>query len=379
MAAAMANRILRLLPNLALLFLSVALSLAVGEIYLRFFDPRPLEAAYVWRDGTLRHLPSFTYEYARDEFSNRVRFNSHGLRGPEIGPRRKAVTRVLFLGDSFVEGKQVAEDDVLTAVLAEAAEDAGLTLEVINAGVSGYGTAEELLLWEKLGKSLGPDIVILGFYPNDVRNNADRRAFVLERGRPVRRREPKLPKVRWIYDLRKYLSSRSHLYILIQETKDEWKRRREREETGNAPLESEDVFARAPSPRVREGWDLTLGLMTRLRQEVEASGARFVVAVFPTRFQVDDELWERHTLRLGLDADSYDLRVPQRHLMAWADSTGAEVIDLLESFRSRNESNSFYFSTDAHWNPAGHRLAAETLLDEMISRELVDTAPFDPS
>ncbi len=371
----MARWFRRLLPNLALLLVSVLFSLGAGEVYLRYFDPRPLEAAYVWPDGTLRHLPSFSYTYSRSEFSNRVTYNSLGLRGPEIGPGGKDDTRVLFLGDSFVEGKQVGEDEVLTAVLSEVGRRAGLALEVINAGVSGHGTAEELLLWESIGRDLEPDVVILGFYPNDVRNNADRGTFVLAGGLPIRAGEPRLPKIRWIYDVRKYLSSHSHLYILIQETTDELERRGGMNDGAGALLESEDVFARVPSPEVRDGWSLTLALLGKLREEVEAGGARFVVAVLPTRFQVDDDLWREHAVSSGLEASDYDLRVPQRRIGEWSERTGAAVIDLLESFRARNAANSFYFSLDAHWNPAGHRLAAESLLEEMIARDLLRSGP----
>src|SRR5207244_3784662 len=46
-------------------------------------------------------------------------------------------------------------------------------VEVVSAGVSGYGTASELLYFEREGKRYQPDLVVLAFYPgNDVKNNS---------------------------------------------------------------------------------------------------------------------------------------------------------------------------------------------------------------
>jgi len=356
--------------NLLLLALSLLFACAVAEIYLRWFRPQPLEAAYVWPDGTLRHLPSFTFRYTRTGFSNLVRFNSLGLRGPEVAEsKRPGIPRVLFLGDSFVEGKQVAESEVLTSVLEQAAAAAGRRIEVINAGVSGYGTGEELILWERLGRSLQPDLVLLGFYPNDVRNNADRRLFELRDGQVVPIKDAPLPNVRWIYDLRKTLASRSHLYMLIKQGLDA--SRTTRAGGDQTPMEAEEVFARDPSPKVAGGWGLTLALLDALRAKVEADGARFAIILFPTRFQVDDSLWRSHAQRNRLDVDEYDLMLPQRQLAAWSAASGATLIDLLDVFRAANRSNRFYHIVDAHWNPDGHRLAAETIWTELTSRGLI--------
>lgn len=350
------------LINLLVLLLTVGLTCLAGEILVRLIRPRPLEAAYVWPDGTLRHRASFSHVYTRPGFSNVIRYNALGLRGPEVRPGPADAPRVLFLGDSFVEGKQVGEEDVLTAVLSARARAVGSPVEVINAGVSGYGTAEEILLWDRLGEALRPDLVVVGFYPNDVRNNADRRLFVLRDGAVTPHRPPPVPKVRWVYDARRWLAARSHLWILFTQGLDLL----ERPDTGpGAPLEAEDVFAREPSRRVAEGWELTLALLQELRARVESGGARFAVVLFPTRFQVDDALWRQQALARGIDLSRYDLRIPQQRLAAWAAGRGIELVDLLPAFREANRGNSFYHTVDAHWNEAGHRLAAERIYEEL--------------
>ena len=72
------------LVNLLLVAVSVLVACVAGEVIVRLYRQQPLEAAYVWPDGTLRHLPSFSFRYTRQGFSNIVSYNALGLRGPEV-------------------------------------------------------------------------------------------------------------------------------------------------------------------------------------------------------------------------------------------------------------------------------------------------------
>lgn len=48
----------------------------------------------------------------------------------------------------------------------------GQQIEVLNFGVQGYGTAQELMTLRHHVWQFSPDLIILGFYPgNDIRNN----------------------------------------------------------------------------------------------------------------------------------------------------------------------------------------------------------------
>ncbi|HZE88052.1 MAG TPA: SGNH/GDSL hydrolase family protein, partial [Verrucomicrobiae bacterium] len=366
-----------------------AAACAAGEIALRLVRPQPLEAAYMWPDGTLRHIPSFSYTYARGEFASVARFNALGLRGPEIPARKDpARLRTIFLGDSFVEGAQVEEDLLLTTRL-QRLSGSPPRLEVINAGVAGTGTSEELILFDRALARLQPDLVLLGWYPNDVRNNADRRLFRIVEGQAVAAREPSLPKARFVYDLRKFFASRSHLYMLVKlavdaATEEDPVERRAGKAAAPAlnaaaPLEAEEVFERKPSDLVAGGWNLSLALLSAMKHHVEAGGARFVLVVFPSRFQVDDALWRDQTARIAVDPGAFDLAKPQRVLSEWAHATGTPVIDLLDEFRRRNVSNTFYFKTDAHWNPLGHELAAETIAKGLREIGILDQAAPPPA
>lgn len=92
-------------------------------------------------------------------------FNGQGLREPaETALVPTAAHRVAVLGDSLVWGELLAQEDALPAVLGRAQ---GPGVEVLNAGVTGFGTEQERLWYRRALRPLHPDTVVLVFCLND--------------------------------------------------------------------------------------------------------------------------------------------------------------------------------------------------------------------
>ena len=114
------------------------------------------------------------YEYDVD-----VTINSQGLRDVERQTVEKPANtfRILLLGDSYVEGLRVPLEQTFGKVLEDRLNQtavAGQRFEVIPAGVSGWGTDQQLLWFRKYGVAYQPDLVVLAFFPgNDFENNAE--------------------------------------------------------------------------------------------------------------------------------------------------------------------------------------------------------------
>src|SRR5438094_961279 len=134
----------------ALGIVSLLLFLLLAEVLLRalgydhlYVNPQP---ARFWRHDALlgwhhQAAASGVFDH-RPQFMTRIRINDKGLRGKDYPYERVAgKRRVLVLGDSLVFGYGVEQDEVFTDVL----EGMLPATEVINAGVSGYGTDQELL------------------------------------------------------------------------------------------------------------------------------------------------------------------------------------------------------------------------------------------
>lgn len=94
--------------------------------------------------------------------------NAHGLRDHPVAPKSERF-RVLVLGDSVAYyGDDVDDTFVGHARRILGERDGSPPLDVLNAGVKGYTTHQELLYLERDGLELQPDLVGVAFVLNDL-------------------------------------------------------------------------------------------------------------------------------------------------------------------------------------------------------------------
>ena len=128
---------------------------------------REQRTGWIPREGTVRH----SVDVQGRPFA--LRINSTGQRGPELEGRQPRKRRLLFLGDSFTMASQTREEDTFTARIDSLLNaTTGVPVEVINSGVEGYSTYQELAYYRYYGRVFQPDIVVLCFFAgNDFRDN----------------------------------------------------------------------------------------------------------------------------------------------------------------------------------------------------------------
>jgi lysophospholipase L1-like esterase len=95
-----------------------------------------------------------------------VRINSLGTRGPEFQRAKPPQTiRILSVGDSRTFGWGLAENETYSARLGHLLQEklgAARRVEVINAGVNGWGYEQMFVYFRDVGMGFHPDVVIVG-------------------------------------------------------------------------------------------------------------------------------------------------------------------------------------------------------------------------
>ncbi|QDU67993.1 SGNH/GDSL hydrolase family protein [Engelhardtia mirabilis] len=176
-------------------------SLVLCELAVRVLGlgpaPRPEVFGTVVRpisDPVLRFItvPSservVVYPPFGDDPGRRVvqRLNRQGFRGPTVAlPKAAQVLRIVCVGDSHTFGEGVEDRETWPLLLGGLLrENADRPIEVVNAGVQGYDTAQEARWIEHFVLPLEPDIVLLQFFINDANNPGARRARATQAATP---------------------------------------------------------------------------------------------------------------------------------------------------------------------------------------------------
>ena len=149
-------------------------ALATAELAVRLVDPLGISyferAAQYYDDRVadsdlgVRHRRNFRAVYGGVEYA----YNELGLRDPPIAAKRADERRVLVLGDSVTLGSGVAAASTFCRRLEAMTRDTARPLRVINAGVGGYNTTQELAFLRRHGDELAPDALLLVYVYNDV-------------------------------------------------------------------------------------------------------------------------------------------------------------------------------------------------------------------
>jgi len=272
--------------NLTLALAGTAVALGVLEIALRVLGIE--RASYHAIGGFTVYDPELGWRLAPSRetvfkgahFTVRVSHNADGLRDrPYPREREPGRRRVLVLGDSFVWCWGVEQERCFTERLEAALGDT----DVINAGVPGYSTAQELLFYEREGRRYRPDLVLLVFVPNDVVENLRGLGprFRLEDGQlvatnvPVPRRKDALGE--WLNAHSRVFAELNYMAAMLRESSHELRHSPVHAAAGPAPREEQPTApALAPAGK---GERLTEALLDRLAADVKGDGARFAAVL----------------------------------------------------------------------------------------------------
>lgn len=323
---------------------SVLLTLLLLEVGVRLFSaccyPRMMQpdAQLGWKHSANVHRVFVNELGERAE----VRQNQYGDRGPTYPLAKDANRyRILVLGDSFVEGVQVGEDDLFTALL----ERTDPQLEVLNAGVAGYGTVQEYLYLETAGLKHNPDLVLLMIFDNDLSDNCSPaypafgpRPYAIRTSQTVEivRKPESEPFRKYLLPVPGAGALNRHSYLFYVLNSYVYQRLRA---THMQELENADLKLAQRCDR----YAIMFAMIEKVRQLLSSHGVRLAVVLIPT----DDDVQHGKAPEL-------------QPILDYCAREDIPCLSLLDRF-TQGGTAPLTFPNDIHWTKAGHQRAAEAI------------------
>jgi len=302
-----------------------------------------------------------------------VTTNSLGLRGPEITLAKPSkVKRILVLGDSYTFGLYLRDHETYSVVLETALRQQGFDVQVINAGYADGFCPDEHYAWlRNVGITFKPDIVVYGFFVNDL-DCANKKYWAKkdEHGLPIRIINPHLrvengaiiedPEAEG-NDVRWYLRvpGLRHSYVFVT-----FARLFDRIVWHFIPGWAPGYWERDPLPwlfrekstaGMRDLENLFFEITDGMKKVSNSAGAQFVVAMIPMNIQVHEDLLammvpQASSLKLSVKRNFFEEAAPRLR------NLGIDSIDLLAELKGQN--GRFYPENgEVHFNAAGARAA----------------------
>ncbi|MEA1949263.1 MAG: SGNH/GDSL hydrolase family protein [Thermodesulfobacteriota bacterium] len=386
----------RWIKNIALMVVSITIALLICEGIVRIFG---LGGTSLTRgmlhqydpDAGWRCYPNLDTRYILPEsFDVRVRCNSQGLRDSEKRfAKPPGIRRIVVLGDSFMWGYGVENEEMFSAVL----QDLLSGSETVNFGVNGYSTVQELVRLEIEGLRYEPDVTVLVFVWNDLEDNFDdkhggRPVAVLEEdnslriaNRPVRRH--------WKSPLKQWFCHHSHLFrfgeynieLLKLKFRDNQRAglsipkipvpgvafaAENDKKTARMKFSMTDIYA-PPGPEIDFAWKAIELLLGRIKQLTTKEGGRLVVVYAASLEAVDRGIFVKLIRKFGQDPDSmaFNWDRPSNRLGEVCAALDIPYVNLNPVFRQQFKKTELFSKKNPHWSMAGHRLAAQTVAEKI--------------
>lgn len=383
------------MANSMLVVCSLIFAIALMEVGLRIID---FSYLIIWRFDQITGkslLPGAQMWYT-EEGEAFVQINSDGLRDSEHAIVKPENTlRIAILGDSYAEAIQVPVEqtfwNVVEDTLAACPRLYGKQVEVINFGVSGFGTVQELLTLKHKVWKYSPDIVLLAFLTgNDVRNNlrelqrgGNQPYFIYQEAELVlddsyldksKARWMASPLGDWWFAAvpkSRVLQLLVKFSAYVDQLKNGSGRvsRKNTQRLYEQGLDNE-IYSPPSDPSWLEAWKVTEDLLRLMNANVIENNAKFMLVTLSNGVQVNPDPIERKKYAASLGVD--DLLYPDRRIEHFSKEEGINFVMLAPPLQAwaqeHGECLHGFENTDpcsGHWNAQGHNLAGAIIAENI--------------
>ncbi len=359
----------RIAIPLVLMAASVLFFMLVLELGLRAIDYPRREARILCLDAIMGNVYCPNLSERLDNMYDStllVTTNSEGMADREYPLAKPPGTiRIALLGDSVTASLYTPQENKFKTLWEKAlTQSTGKPVEVMNFGIDGTSTWEQLQMFQLRARRYKPDYVVLAFFwGNDVWNNSTSR----DRGRPNPLKDEYAGQS-WVRNLQvkhrgsiRWMWNNSAAFQFLDTLKDraqtnlDYKQAMQSAQTPTpVPVA---VAAAKPAEAVQaydpaffwdsDSWKLTRELILKLRDTTAQSGARLLVFSIP--------MYDQLILPKPLPYAEF------RAFLQQNDIAGADPFDTLPAL-TREQKRALYIGDAVHLTNEGHRVMAEASL-----------------
>lgn len=355
----------RILVHLLVPLVAVVVLFAAGELIMRHIYPVPTYSGRLWRRDwnddyhTSVFIPGTEAIYADVP----TRINSLGLRNREIARvKGDDVTRILVFGDSFTFGDGLRTEETMPSQLESLLNRGaagGKRYEVVNFGVPGLNTFQEVMYAFNYGLQFEPDGVIIVWIHDDIELNGysldDFAHFVEHRtvrggsagedgvearratgGNGSGKKGFHIRLWRWYEGVR----NRSRFITFFVARFKELLQR-----FGVNMKTSEEIIY---SDLDSEGFTLCFEALQFIDRELRERGIEFHAVLYPPLQRLDDDYYDRLIMRKVED---------------FCAANGIRCFNLFDSFRGENPAGLHVAKMDYHPNRCANGIASKAVAD----------------
>lgn len=360
-----------MLLAMLLTFIFIEIGIRIFVPQSKYYQPRYLFTA----DKKFGYVltPNFEGKMQTPESTTSIKINSNGLRDYEHEGKKRF--SILGLGDSFTFGTGVEVEDTYLWRLEDILNKKhGNMYEIVKAGVPGYGTDQEYIFLKNKGLEYKPDLVIIGFYINDVldsvipnftvkdgynvpsqatRKHFEGKKFHLKLNLSILANELHTPS--FVINRLSTNPFFKKLFLRIVEIS--------KGKEGNR----QKLYVKFYSPNLKKAWAVTLRYLKDIDTLIKEQNGKVLLVYIPERQQVYEEQWKRILHQYELSDKDYDILKPNKTLREFCETENIAFLDLTPGLRRGINTEELYFTMDPHLNSKGHELTAKLIYEKLLN------------
>ncbi len=394
-------KIKKIFINGVILCFTVIITLLICEGLTRLIYTQPLRNKRIVENKYWgwSYQSGLSYQLSNESERYWIKTNSKGLVGLAEHKYEKSedTFRILVLGDSFMAAENVPAEKGFCRLLEEGLnKNSGKKIEIINAGVAGYGTDNEYLFYSNEGYKYKPDLVILSFLTaNDIFDSSnelvkrfygsnDKPYFDLDDREDLQLHNYPFERVsntNALYIIKNYLRNNFKLYdVLGDNIKAQSylsglmlkigliKERPNVVDPLNIPIPFQ-IYAKVYDNQWDRAWKITKKIILKLNEDVRKNNGNLFIVVLANPEQVHDFHWREITKKYkSMKIEEFDLEKPDAIMKQFCKENHLACLNLLPYFKMEADQNNVLLHAlpkDAHWNAKGYALAAKVVTENL--------------